>query len=62
MGIRKKEVYIVVCDNCPTELENGEGGTLCLNNKSDAKKHIEFSGWKKKDGKIFCENCYVNSA
>ena len=58
MGIRKVEVFMVVCDVCPSILQNGEGATLFLYTKDEAKKHLDLAGWTKKNGKIACENCY----
>jgi hypothetical protein len=60
MGIRKKEFYIVVCDECKTELQNGEGGTLCLNNSESARTHAILSDWHYNDNKLLCCNCYNN--
>jgi len=57
MGIQKKEFYIAKCDICKDELQNGEGGTLCLDTKDEVKKHLDLAGWTKKNGKIACENC-----
>jgi hypothetical protein len=58
MGIRKKEFFIAVCDFCPDELQNGEGGTLCLDSKESTDEHLSHAGWTKKNGKLACENCY----
>lgn len=58
MGIRKIKVYIAKCDICKDELQNGEGGTLCLDTKDEAQKYLDFAGWTKKNGKIVCKNCF----
>lgn len=60
MGIRKQVFYIAVCDECDAELENGEGGVLCLLTKEDAENHISYADWVKKDGKLLCDNCYAS--
>ncbi len=58
MGIRKQEGFVAVCDVCLSILQNGEGATLFLYTKDEVKKHLDFAGWTKKNGKIACENCY----
>jgi len=58
MGIRRMDIYIIECDICGEELENGDGGTLCSFSKEEADKYREMSEWIKKDGKIACPNCY----
>jgi hypothetical protein len=46
-----------LCDVCKTEMQNGEGGTLCLESRQSVKEHIEYAGWMQKNGKLACENC-----
>jgi len=58
MGIRKREVFVVVCDVCLDLLQNGKGATLHLYTKDEVKEHLDSAGWTKKDGKVACENCY----
>ena len=58
MGIKKQEFFVARCDFCPAYLENGDGGMLCCGTKAGIKKHMELAGWKKKNGKIACENCW----
>ena len=58
MGIRKRTYYIIKCDKCGYEMENGEGGTLCLESKLQVHQHIFLAGWTKRNGKIACESCY----
>lgn len=58
MGIQKRNVYIVVCDFCGEELENGDGGTMCALTKEEADKYRESCEWIKKNGKTACHNCF----
>jgi formylmethanofuran dehydrogenase subunit E len=58
VGIQKREFYIVKCDICGEELQNGDGGILCLDSRENANEHIPLGDWNKKNGKIACENCY----
>ena len=54
MGIQKRDCYIVKCDFCGYELENGEGGTLCLSSKYEASRHIPVCDRLRKNGKLAC--------
>jgi len=58
MGIEKKEFYVIQCDFCGEEVENEEGGTLCLDSKEAAIEYITLVGWREKNGKIECEECW----
>ena len=61
MGIHKKSFYICKCDFCSDILQNGEGGTLCLETKKEAAEHSSLAGWTKKNGKLACECCYFKT-
>ncbi len=58
MGVRKKDCWIIKCDICHGELENGEGGTLCFFKRTEAEKNIPYGDWTKKNGKLVCPWCY----
>jgi len=60
MGIKKQDFFVAKCDYCGEYLQNGEGGILCCKTKGGIKDHMKFADWKKKNGKISCENCWEN--
>ena len=53
MGIRKRIVFIVVCDVCGFEFDDA----INFNDKEEAKKVVLEDGWIVDHGKFICSWC-----
>ena len=60
MGLHKVTAYVIQCDVCKTFYPGPDGqGCMFFNTKERAERELDEIGhWRKKDGKLACENCH----